>query len=53
MEVFRYSRNVYGQSTLEGVAFELVWVFIGLAAAVIAAHLIWSFVRRKPDRTSA
>ena len=50
MELFRYSRNVYGQSTLEGMAFELVWVFIGVAALIIAVHLAWSFFSRKTDR---
>jgi hypothetical protein len=50
MELFRYSRNVYGQSTLEGMSFELVWVFIGAAALVIAGHLLWSFFKRsKPS----
>ena len=53
MEIFRYSRNVYGQSTLEGVAFELVWVFIGLAAAIIVGHALWSFVTRKPGNAAA
>jgi hypothetical protein len=47
MELFRYSRNVYGQSTLEGMSFELVWVFIGVAAIIIVGHLLWSFVTRK------
>ena len=41
MELFRYSRNVYGQATLEGMSFELVWVFIGVAAAIIIAHLLY------------
>lgn len=49
MELFRYSRNVYGQATLEGMAFELVWVFIGVAALVIVGHLAWSFLSRKRD----
>jgi hypothetical protein len=53
MELFRYSRNVYGQSTLEGMAFELVWVFIGVAAAIIVTHLAWSFITRKTAKASA
>jgi hypothetical protein len=48
MEIFRYSRNVYGQSTLEGVSFELVWVFIGVAAVIIVGHLLWSLFARPP-----
>lgn len=53
MEIFRYSRNVYGQSTLEGMSFELVWVFIGLAAAIIVGHLLWSWFSNKTGNTSA
>lgn len=49
MDIFRYSRNVYGQSTLEGMSFELVWVFIGVATVVIIGHLLWAFVARKTD----
>ncbi len=48
MEVFRYSRNVYGQSTLEGIAFELVWVFIGIAAVIIIGHFLYKLVSGKP-----
>lgn len=48
MEIFRYSRNVYGQSTLEGMSFELVWLFIGVATALIVGHLLYAFVTRKP-----
>ncbi len=44
MELFRYSRNVYGQSTLEGMAFELVWVFIGAAAVIIVTHFLYKLV---------
>lgn len=51
MQLFRYSRNVYGQSTLEGMSFELVWVFIGAAALIIVGHLLWSFFTRKPPNT--
>lgn len=49
MEIFRYSRNVYGQSTLEGMSFELVWLFIGVAAIIIAGHLVYAFVTSKTD----
>jgi hypothetical protein len=52
MELFRYSRNVYGQTTLEGVSFELVWVFIGAAALFIVGHLLFKLLSagkaRKP-----
>ena len=53
MELFRYTRNVYGQSTLEGMSFELVWVFIGVAAVIIVGHLAWSLRVRTPDKAQA
>jgi hypothetical protein len=53
MEIFRYSRNVYGQSTLEGMSFELVWLFIGAAAAIIVCHMIWAHFTRKPGNRAA
>ena len=49
MEIFRYSRNVYGQSTLEGMSFDLVWVFIGVAVVVVIGHFLWAFIARKTD----
>ena len=48
MELFRYSRNVYGQQILEGVNFELLWMFAGFSATIIVAHLAISFFK-KPD----
>jgi hypothetical protein len=41
MEVFRYSRDAYGQETLQGVSWDLLWVFLGVAVAVAAGHAIY------------
>lgn len=46
MELFRYSRDVYGQSTLEGVSYELVWVFLGAAAVIILGHFLYKLFRK-------
>jgi len=49
MNLFRYSRDVYGQQTLEGVSWDLFWVFLGLAVVMIVGHAAYKFVtdRRK------
>jgi hypothetical protein len=43
VQIFRYSSDAYGQRVLEGISFELIYVFAGLAAAVILAHLCYKF----------
>lgn len=45
MESFRYSRDVHSQSTLEGISFELAWVFIAAAALLIVTHLLYRLLR--------
>ncbi len=52
MEILRYTRNVYGQETLQGVSWDLLWLFFGAAAAFIVVHIIYSFIsaRRRAKR---
>jgi hypothetical protein len=40
MEILRYTKDVFGQKLLVGVSFELLWVPVALAAAVIVCHQI-------------
>jgi len=40
MEIFRVRQDVYGQNVLEGLNWDLIWVFAGLAVAVILVHLL-------------
>ena len=47
MEIFRMSRDVYGQETLEGISWDLLPVAIGLGLLVIVGHVIYSLVRGK------
>ena len=50
MEIFRVSHNVWGQEVLEGLSFELFWVFLGGALAVVIAHMIYMWLRPgRPD----
>jgi hypothetical protein len=53
MELFRYSRNVYGQQVLEGISFDLIWLFIGAATTIIIGHLVYKLFGGKahnPDQ---
>jgi hypothetical protein len=52
MDIFRYSRTVYGQQTLEGISYELLWVFAGVAAVIIICHLGYCLLR-KPIKMAA
>jgi|TARA_B110000438_G_scaffold154788_1_gene148645 formate dehydrogenase subunit gamma len=47
MELFRYSRDVYGQQILEGVSWDLFYIVVGLAAVAIVGHLIFKVVTDK------
>jgi hypothetical protein len=52
MELFRFSRDVYGREVLEGMSWDLVWVFLGVAVAFIVAHALYRrlFAARRHDR---
>jgi len=38
VELFRTSRNVYGQETLAGMSWDLILVFAAVGAALIVLH---------------
>jgi len=46
VELFRYSRNVYGQQILEGINFDLLWFFAGTSAAIIIGHLVFRLLKK-------
>jgi hypothetical protein len=46
MELFRMTRDVYGQETLAGVSWDLLPWFVGAAAAFIVLHAAAMLVRR-------
>ena len=50
MEVFRVRTDVYGQSVLEGLNWDLIWVFVGAAAAIILVHLVISALGSKRSK---
>ncbi len=47
MEVVRYTRDMYGQETLQGISWDLLPVFAGIAAIIIVGHLLYSLVANK------
>ncbi len=38
MEVFRFSKNVWGQEVLLGMSWDLLWVPVAAAFALIVVH---------------
>jgi hypothetical protein len=49
VELFRVSRDVYGREVLQGMAWDLIWVFFGLGAAFIVLHALYRLLLA-PDR---
>jgi hypothetical protein len=50
MEIFRVSRDVYGREVLQGMSWDLIWVFAGVGAALIVAHALYRWLLA-PKRT--
>jgi hypothetical protein len=56
MELFRVSRNAWGQETLTGVSWDLLWVFVGAAVIFIVVHILYKWLLApdgRPPRASA
>jgi len=51
MELFRFSRDVYGREVLQGMSWDLLWLFAGLGVAFIVVHAVyrWRFAARSHD----
>lgn len=47
MEFLRFNRDMYGQETLQGISWDLLPVFFGVAALVIVCHLAYSLIANK------
>ena len=41
MELFRVSRDIYGREVLQGMSWDLLWVFFGLGCALIVLHAFY------------
>ena len=44
MEIFRVSRNAYGQETLIGVSWDLTWWFLAAAGAFVVGHILYKLL---------
>jgi len=47
MELLRYTRDMYGQETLQGISWDLLPLFSGGAAIIIIGHLAYSIIAKK------
>ncbi len=44
MELFRVTHNAWGQSLLVGMVWDVLWVFVGAAAAFIVLHALYKAI---------
>jgi hypothetical protein len=51
VELLRISRDAYGREVLEGISWDLLWIFVGLGLALIVLHALYRLVLApKPQR---
>jgi len=41
VEIFRISRDVYGREVLQGMSWDLIWVFFAVGCAFIVIHALY------------
>ena len=44
MELFRISRDIYGREVLQGMSWDLLWVFVGIGCALIVGHAVYRLI---------
>ena len=47
MEFLEYKSNAWGQRVLEGVSWDLIWLFVATGVVVIAIHSVYVVWQRK------
>jgi formate dehydrogenase subunit gamma len=53
MELLRISRDAYGREVLQGMSWDLLWVFVGAGVALIALHALYrALLAPKSPRSS-
>jgi hypothetical protein len=45
MEIFRMGHDIWGRPVLEGISWHLIWVAVGVGAAVIIGHAVYRAIR--------
>lgn len=41
MQLFRVSRDVYGREVLQGLSWDLLWVFVAAGVVIVVAHALY------------
>jgi formate dehydrogenase subunit gamma len=49
MELFRVTKNAWGQEILVGISWDLVWVFLAAAGLFVVLHALYQLTIA-PDR---
>ena len=55
MDVLRYRSDAWGQRILDGVSWDLIWVFAGAALVFVVVHAIYTHrkLARRPDEEAS
>lgn len=48
MELFRVTRDVYGREVLQGMSWDLLWIFFGLGIGFIVVHALYRWLLAPP-----
>jgi hypothetical protein len=44
VELLRVSRDIYGREVLQGMSWDLLWVFFGLGCVLIVGHALYRLI---------
>ena len=44
MEILRVKRDVYGREVLEGLSWDLLWVFFAAGVALVCLHALYRWL---------
>jgi hypothetical protein len=50
VELVRVSRDIYGREVLQGMSWDLLWVFFGLGVALILGHALYRLILAPKQR---
>jgi hypothetical protein len=53
VELLRISRDAYGREVLQGLSWDLLWVFGGAGVALIAGHALYKLIVTPNNRRSS
>ena len=50
MELLRVSRDIYGREVLQGMSWDLIWVFFAVGCALIVGHALYRLLLAPKQR---